>query len=339
MKSSEISIFIFPNPQNVMTIRVFILFIFISSIVSAQRHVIVDKEDSSPISYATISFGNGNGLFADDSGAFVFYKKWYKDIDSLYISALGYKEKALGTKNLGAKIYLEKDVAELKEVFLTAEKKRKYKTKKVDSEIHNDYFKCWLPTVESELAVYFPKPSDKSTKIASVILPVKMEASNRDSGRKQRFSTLFKMQFYSKGEDGYPDKRLPYEDIIFEITNEDKSNFELNIEEYLVYIPKDGIFVTIQVLGYTDKDGKLEQTKKYSEVETRKGIVKVPTTFRPLLPFTDKIEGYNTYTRRIFFKNRTWQRFDPKYSENNNLIKIGHTNYGMGIKYHIYQED
>lgn len=322
-----------------MSNRIFVLFTFLTLFLNAQKHVLLDPEDSSPIAYATISFGNGNGLFADDSGTFVFYKKWYQDIDSLYISALGYKEKILSTKNLEATIYLQRDVAELKEVFLTAEKKRRYKIRKIGSKIHDDYFKCWLPTVESELAVFFPEPSTKSTKIASILLPIKMESSNRDSGRKQRFSTLFKMQFYTKGKDGYPDRRLPYEDVIFEITNNDKSNFELNIEEYRVFMPKGGLFVAIQVLGYTDKEGKLEQTKKYSEVETRKGIVKIPTTFRPLLPFTNNIDTYKTFTRRIFFKNRTWQRFDPKYSENNNLIKIGYTNYGMGIKYHIYQEN
>ncbi|RZS93888.1 hypothetical protein [Aquimarina brevivitae] len=318
---------------------VLLTFLCLASSVWGQRHTILDQEDNTPISYATISFGNGNGLFADEDGKFLFYQKWYSDIDSLYISALGYKEKALATQKLPKTILLEKDVSELKEVFLVSEKKRKYKTKKISSEIHDDYFKCWLPTVESEISVYFPKPYEKDTKIATVYLPVKMEESNRRSGQKQRFSTLFKMQFYSKGKDGYPDKRLPYENIIFEITDEDKANFELDIEEYGVYMPKEGLFISIQVLGYTDKNGKLEQTKKYSEIETRKGIVKVPTTFRPLLPFTDKQEGYQTYTRRIFFKNRTWQRFDPNYSKNNNLLKIGHTNYGMGVKYYLYEED
>ncbi|MDY8136171.1 carboxypeptidase-like regulatory domain-containing protein [Aquimarina sp. 2201CG5-10] len=314
------------------------LLLFLAQFIYGQTYSIKDSVQNSPVSYATISFGNGNGSFADADGQFKFSKKWYPDIDSLYISAIGYKELAVSVNNLSKNIQLLQDVSELKEVLITAERKRKYKTKKRPSTIHDNYFKCWLPTVESEIAVFFTRDPDKSTKIASVYLPVKMENSNRNSTRKQSFSTLFKMQFYSNNK-GTPGKRLSYDDIIFNITNKDKSNFELDISEYKVYIPKEGIFVSIQVLGYADKQGKLQQTKKYSEIETRKGIVKVSTTFRPLLPFTDKIKNYLTFTRRIFFKNRTWQRFDNEYSENNTLIQSNHTNYGMGLKLHLYDDD
>ncbi|WP_024769426.1 hypothetical protein [Aquimarina macrocephali] len=315
-----------------------LLLLFLAQIVYSQTYTVLDSVQNTPISYATISFRNGSGTFADADGNFQFSKKWYSDIDSLYVSSIGYKELALSTAALPKKILLVQDIAELKEVYITAEKKRKYKTKKLASEVHNDYFKSWLPTVESEIAVFFPKSSEKSTKIASVYLPIKTESSNRNSNKKQSFSTLFKMQFYSNNN-GYPGKRLSYEDIIFKVTNKDKSNFELNVSEHKVFIPKEGVFVSIQVLGYTDKNGKLQQTKKYSEIETRKGIVKVSTTFRPLLPFTDKISSYKTFTRRVFFKNRTWQRFDRGYSKNNNLIKNNNTNYGMGLKLHLYEED
>ncbi len=314
-----------------------LLLLFLAQTICSQTYTVLDSVQKSPISYATISFGNGNGTFADRDGNFRFSKKWYPDIDSLYISALGHKEKALATISLPKQILLVQDVAELKEVVITAEKKRRYKTKKLPSEVHNDYFNCWLPTVESEIAVFFPKSSEKPTKIASVYLPVKVESSNRNASKDQSFSTLFKMQFYNN-DNGYPGKRLPYEDIIFNIDNKDKPNFELNVSEYKIYIPKKGVFISIQVLGYADKDGKLQQAKKYHEVETRKGIVKVSTTFRPLLPFTDRINGYKTFTRRIFYKNRTWQRFDREYSKNNNLIKNNNTNYGMGLKLYVYEE-
>ncbi|MHA7057477.1 carboxypeptidase-like regulatory domain-containing protein [Aquimarina sp. M1] len=304
--------------------------------VRSQSYRVLDVTKKSPVSYATISFGNGNGLFADADGVFQFSKKRYRDIDSIYISALGYTEKTLATKNLPKNILLTQDVSELQEVVVTAENLGKYRTKRKSSRVHDDYFRCWLPTVESEIAVFFPRDPLKSTKIASVFLPVMMESSS-ESGRKQSFSTLFKMQFY-KNHQGFPGKRLPNDDIIFRITNNNKTNFELDISEYKVFIPKNGVFISIQVLGYTDKEGRLQHTKKYHEVETRKGIVKVSTTFRPLLPFTNKIDDNITFTRRIFFKNRTWQRFDTEYSENNILIQKGFMNYGMGVKLHVYEK-
>lgn len=314
-----------------------LLVLFANQCIYSQVYTIQDAGEKFPISYATISFGNGNGLFADEDGVFEFSKKRYKDIDSIYISALGYKEKGISTNNLPKIIELTPDVAQLQEVVVKAENLGRYKTKRKGSKIHDDYFKCWLPTVESEIAVFFPRDPLKSTKIASVYLPVMMESSRGSSGRKQAFSTLFKMQFY-RNDNGFPGKRLAGDDIIFRITNDDKTNFELDILEHKVFIPKNGVFVSIQVLGYTDKNGKLQHTKKYHEVETRKGIVKVSTTFRPLLPFTNKIEDNITFTRRIFFKNRTWQRFDEKYSENNMLIQKGFMNYGMGLKMHVYEK-
>ncbi|WP_109301070.1 carboxypeptidase-like regulatory domain-containing protein [Aquimarina sp. AU474] len=314
-----------------------LLLLFLAQIVCSQTYTVLDSVQNTPISFATISFGNGNGTFADADGNFQFSKKWYPDIDTLYISALGHKERVISTTLIPKKIKLAQDVSELKEVIITAEKKRRYKTRKIASEVHNDYFKCWLPTVESEIAVFFPKNTQKPTKIASIYLPIKVESSNRNSSGGQSFSTIFKMQFYTN-DMGAPGKRLAYDDIIFNVTNKDKINFELNVSEHKVYIPKGGIFVSIQVLGYADKNGKLQQTKKYHEVETRKGIVKVSTTFRPLLPFTNKINDYRTFTRRVFFKNRTWQRFDPEYSETNNLIKNNNTNYGMGLKLHLYED-
>ncbi|GAA3510654.1 hypothetical protein GCM10022393_25260 [Aquimarina addita] len=305
--------------------------------VSAQVYTVLDAVQKTPISYATISFGNGNGLFADADGVFEFSKKRYPDIDSLYISALGHRELGLSVTKLPKNIFLTQDIAELQEVIVKSENLGKYKTKKQSAILHDDYFKCWLPTVESEIAVFFPRDPLKSTKVASVYIPVMMESSKNPSGNKQSFSTLFKMQFY-QNNDGVPGKRLANEDIIFRITNKNKSNYELNILDYKVFIPKEGFFISVQVLGYTDKEGKLQHTKKYHEVETRKGIVKIPTTFRPLLPFTNKIKNNITFSRRIFFRNRTWQRFDKEYSENNTLIQSGHMNYGMGLKMHVYDK-
>lgn len=316
---------------------VFILLASINSLSYCQTYTVLDATTKVPVSYATISFGNGNGLFADGDGVFNFTQRRYSDIDSLYISALGHQELAISTKNLTSPILLIPEIAELKEVVITAENLGKYKILKKKPIIHDDYFKSWLPTVESEIAVFFPKSPLKSTKIASVYLPIILEDTRGSSGKKQGFSTLFKMQFY-KSNKGVPGKRLPVENVIFRITEKDKPGYELDISEHKVFIPKEGIFVSIQVLGYTDKAGKLQQTKKYHEVETNRGIVKVPTTFRPLLPFTDKIQNNITFARRIFFRSRTWQRFDKNYSEGNNLIRINHMNYGMGLKMHVYEK-
>ena len=85
--------------------KIFYFLLFISQVSLAQIQVL-DSITNQPVSYATISFGNGNGIFADDGGKFLFTKKIYPDIDSLFISALGFKTLSIDTKSLPNKLKL-----------------------------------------------------------------------------------------------------------------------------------------------------------------------------------------------------------------------------------------
>lgn len=317
-----------------------LLFLLISTI-SFGQITIQDKDTHEPVSFATISFGNGNGLFADDEGKFVFTKKLYRDIDSLYITSIGYKELKVATDSLPSVINLEPLADQLQEVIVQAKPKGKFKIKKLKPTLHEDYFKCWLPTIESEIAVFFPNEEKKTKQITTLYFPIKTEAADwskrkRANTKKRSFSTLFKVNFY-ENNNGLPGDVVTYEKIIFRVTQESDPIFELDITENDIFIPKSGIFIAIQILGYTDKLGKLLPNKKYQEVKTRKGIVKVSTTFRPLLPFTDKIPSKRTYTKRIFLDNNEWIRFEKKNISNNKLLTSGLNNYGIGMEMKVYQ--
>lgn len=318
----------------------FLLTIFTFNISYSQTKII-DKETSFPISYATISFGNGNGIFADDDGKFTFTKKLYHDIDTLYISSLGYKELKIATENLQDIILLESLSEELQEVIVQVKPTGKFKIEKLKPTLHDDYFKCWLPTIESEIAVFFPNENQKPKQITTLYLPIKTEASNwndrkKSNAKKRSFSTLFKVHFYDNNN-GLPGDVLSYEKIIFRVTEQSENVFELDITENDIFIPKNGIFASIQILGYTDKQGKLLPNKKYQEVKTRKGIVKVSTTFRPLLPFTNKISAKRTFIKRIFLNNNEWVRYEKKNIPRSKLLAEGLNNYGMGLKMKVYQ--
>lgn len=326
-------------------LKIYLVFIFllISKLGFAQK-VILNQETKEPISFATVSFGNGNGVFADEQGLFKFTKKLYPDIDSLYISALGFKELGISTKKMADALYLEPKSDELKEVLVVAEPKGPFKLKKIKPLGHDNYHHCWLPTIESEIAVFHPNPDTKTKKITKVFLPIKVEISNKkkkklSKGNSLASSTLFKMHFY-ENDNGNPGKPITYEEMVFLVTKLDDKFFELNISEEAIYMPKNGLFISIQVLGYTDKNGKLLPNKKYREVKTSKGIVKVSTTFRPLLPFTDKMENKRTFVKRVFLSNNRWVLFDKKNIQNtSNLLKSGMNNYGMGLELKVYKND
>ena len=324
-----------------MNYKPFLFFFFFCIISSYSQTIINDAETQKPVSYATVSFGNGQGIFADDEGYFVFKEKLYSDIDSLFISALGYKNLALATKDLPSKILLNPEAFDLDEVVLNL-KNKKYKVEKLKPSIDDDYFKCWLPTIESEIAVYF-NYNGKNQQIESVLFPISVESKDwkkrkKNNSEKKPFSTLFKVKFY-KNNNGLPGDILVYENIVFRATERNAKVFELNVSEYDIFMPKTGLFVSLQVLGYTDKNGKLLPNKKYKEVKTNRGIVKIPTNFRPLLPFTDAISKKKTFVKRVFINNNKWERFEKKNVKESNLLSQGLNNYGIGLNLRTYKDD
>ena len=84
--------------------------------------------------------------------------------------------------------------------------------------------------------------------------------------------TLFKVKFY-KSENGLPSKTLTYKTIVFRATEKDGDVYELNVEDYDIYLPNNGFFVSLQVLGYTNKAGKLLPNKKYKEIRTTNTVL------------------------------------------------------------------
>lgn len=326
-----------------MRLTILIVAFLISSITFGQT-TIIDQENGEPISYATVSFGNGNGIFADNEGKFVFTKKLYADIDSIYVSALGFEKLPIATENLPEEIALKPFQDNLDEVFIRPKPKGKSKLETLKPTVHEDYYKCWLPTIESEIAVYFENENPKKEKkINTVLLPIKVEAKDwskrkKKTSNKLPFSTLFRLQFYEM-ENGLPSDVLIYDEIVFRVTEASERIFELDVSNYDVFLPKNGLFVSLQVLGYTDKVGKLLPNKKYREVKTKRGTVKISTTFRPLLPFTDAINSPKTYVKRIFLNNNEWVLFDTKNIKDSNLLKAGLNNYGIGLGMQVYKEE
>lgn len=314
----------------------FYIFLLYSAQTWAQYSLILDAQTKQAVPFATISFGDGRGTFASDDGHFSFTRKKYADIDSLFISSIGYKETRVSTTDLPNPILLSPETNLLSEVVLTVPKKGKFKVKKLKAETHQDINACWLPTVESEVAVFFERIEGKSSKITTLQLPINAESKYRSKG-KGNVPTVFRVQFYenNRGKPGLP---FPHKKIVFSINSQEDKTYELDILSKEIFIPKNGIFASLQVLGYADKEGKLIQSKKYREVETREGIKKISTAFRPLLPFSNNRPSQKTFVRRVFLNNKGWQVFDERYNESSNLILGNYRNYAMGAVMHVYRE-
>lgn len=321
---------------NTLKRTVKVCIVLIANFASAQTFVILDGSNREPISFSTISFGNGLGNFADEEGKFEFSKEKYSDVDTLFISAMGYLETAVLTAKIPKEILLKPSVAQLNEVVVSAPKAGKFKFKKLKFETHTDVFASWLPTVESEVAVLFKRYEGKATQISKLLLPINAESKYESKG-KGKFATIFRINFY-KNQNGFPGEPMGYENVVFPIDEKEDKVFELSLLDKFIYIPEDGLFVSIQVLGYENSKGKLAQTKQYREIKTARGIHKISTSFRPLLPFTNELPMQNTYVRRIFLNKKHWQVFDKTYNEKSKLVQTGHRNYGMGAEFKVYED-
>jgi hypothetical protein len=312
-------------------------FLFITTVANSQDVLVKDAYSDEPVAFATISFGDGLGTFADARGIFRFSKKIYPTVDTLYVSSIGYQELTIASADLGSEVGLIQEASRLATVIVNADLTGKYKTKEIDEMAHDNYFDCWLPTVESEIAIKFERYEGNPTLISHIKLPVVLEESQRSKkGRKRRFSTLFRVQFYDVDDDGSPSFYSYFPSKTFIITQNTEEIFELDITELKISIPKNGVFAAIQVLGYTTPDAELINAKKYREIKTRTGYTKVSTSYRPLLPFTDKIDGKKTWVRRIFLNDKKWQLFDLDYNPLSKLVRSGHQNYGMGAELRVY---
>lgn len=318
-----------------MKFSVQLLILLFVNFTIAQTITIADSTNQQPIPYATISFGNGLGNFADEDGQFPFTKEKYSDVDTLFISAMGYAEKAVLTASLLQTILLKPEVSQLNEVIVSAPKTGKFKLRKRKPVSHADIFTSWLPTVESEVAVLFKRFEDKPTQISKVLLPINAESKYRTKG-KGKFATIFRVNFYENNK-GFPGDPTGYENVVFSINEKEDKVFELDVSSKFIYIPENGIFISLQVLGYANSKGRLAQTKQYREIKTARGVQKISTSFRPLLPFSEKLIGQNTYVRRIFLNNKKWQIFDKSYNEKSKLIQTGHRNYGMGAELKVFE--
>lgn len=318
-------------------------YILLVSQLGVAQITIIDSISTYPVSYATISFGNGNGIFADDEGEFIFTKHIYPDIDSLFISALGFKDLNISAENLPKKLLMVPQASQLEEVLIGVKLNRKYKEETLKPFLDDDYYNCWLPTIESEIAVYFPKTTTKDQDISRVLFPIALESKdwkkrNRANSEKKKFSTLFKVKLYANNN-GIPGAVLTFETIVFRATEKDGDAYELNLDDYNIAVPEDGFFVSIQVMGYTDKSGKLLPNKKYKEIKSKNGTVKIPTNFRPLLPFTDQIKTKNTFIKRVFISGNNWLKFEEGNGFNSSLLDKKLFNYGIGVTYKTFKDE
>jgi len=233
------------------------------SISSAQEFTILNKSSNKPVPFAQIKFDNGSGIMADNNGKF---KIKSNTVDSIVITSLGYKAKKISLKGLKKEeliFFLDESAVLLNEAVV---KKRKTKTLK-----HPKPFKIKIKvrdfTYNEVVITHIPYPKELSDNITIKNIVVN---STGLLSKKRRYYP-FKVNLYTSKKKGFPPNR---KDSLLAgiITSRErgKGNFvKINIEDYNITLPPEGIYVSFETLSskYYPKDTLYKTLKRVENIE------------------------------------------------------------------------
>ena len=275
---------------------------------------VVDSKTQEGIPYVAIAFDEKNGLYTNDVGEFELDQIVG---DSIHLSSIGYKSKTVVLNSIKNKIiYLTPDEYQLAEIIIS-NKKIKGKTKKVKPIKHNDFLKSHRLLIGEEMAIYIPNNFDSNSDIElkSILIPIVTKTISFDkslNGKKQRvkklkFSGLYRISFY-ENDNGKPGKQFDYENCTI-VINEKRTVVKLNLDDFDVELPKNGLFVGVQNLGETDENNNLISETPFILKETKKGVVKIVRPTKPYFPVHYNTSKHETFYRYIFGNDKKWKPF------------------------------
>lgn len=218
-----------------------IIFFLIQTFSFSQKICVMDSLTKERLPYTTIKLFLNNimvsGGYCDEKGEIVINKL---NFDSLEFSEIGYYKKSINKKLINDTIFLNQNIIELKEVVIN-----KYKQEVVTLGYINNKKKMQLSAGKgSEIVVFIDNSFNQSRQVKTFLFNLK---------RKKDFKTAIRIHFYKKKiNKSEPSEEIGNEDIIGYLDNKIKGTIEIDITNYNIEFPIEGIFVGIEWLGFFD---------------------------------------------------------------------------------------
>lgn len=232
----------------------FILFI-VTNTVYSQTIVgtIKDSLTQNSIPFSNIVLLNGGGLYADNFGKFEIDIK-NSIYDTLQISAIGYIPKKIpllqfkAVKKTEINISLEPYIEELNEVIINSKKKYTEKVSLGDDRNGNIGM---TSLIGYETCVFFENPMKREGKVQRIFIDLK--------GRKNAdYTATLNIKFYAYDKkNNMPGKEL-YTKNIYVTPKNKKYRLWINVENYNIYFPEDGICLGVEMVN------TIGEVKKYA---------------------------------------------------------------------------
>ncbi|CAM3588343.1 hypothetical protein FLGE108171_04495 [Flavobacterium gelidilacus] len=281
--------------------------LFFTNIFSQKITITIqDSIEKQSLPYSSVSFFDGNGLFADENGKLIIDKKI---IDSIKVGHVGYFSKIIKLSNIKDLVYLEKDTTLLKEVVVVY-KRQESKGINVKPLIHNNVYNMYWSAMGQQYAFFIPNEIPNSF-LKTLTFPIIKKDFDQLTGsgplKKQNFKTFIKVEFFSKSGD-FPDKRL-YDFEQYAIINSENitDKFKLSLDEE-IKIPTEGLFTLMTIYGKVDESDNLIIDTPYDlniiDGEEKKFLKLILPDF----PIVESPKGNLTYFRHVFTIDQKWYR-------------------------------
>jgi hypothetical protein len=226
---------------------VIIIFTFIISFSSNAQTTFFLKSKTSkmPIKYGSIYKNNNIYTTSDSLGVFQINES---DIDSEFqIKCIGFKDSIFFLNENNPTIYLDNEYNIIEEV-VVRKKLNKSKIKIGSNKKGKIGIVSKMEKKVAQMAKFFPNENNnKNYFLTSLSFKTTCSDKNR----------LVNLKIYSVGENNEPNKSLLNENIIIKLKKGINNN-KIDLKDYNILFPKDGIFIIIERL-------LIEQNKVYSK--------------------------------------------------------------------------
>lgn len=287
-------------------------FLFIAVGMSAQqrRLIVKDSLTNETLPYASINLLNGFGLFTDEKGEVMLERDAPKTIR---ISFMGYASKEIAIDKLNSPIILlQPETNALSEVRVVNTKKGKGRRKDftVKPQLHDNINKMYWSSIGQQYAFYIPN-TKKEGILKAITIPLIVkdihQGMTEDSFETNPYGTMVNIAFMTNANQ-LPDKKLnDYEIKVVihsgKVTDQITVDFEEEIE-----IPEEGLFITMTIIGKTNKQGMYVPEMPYAIRELPDRKKKVIKIILPNYALVEAPKGQLTYFRNVFSDITKWER-------------------------------
>ncbi|TAE68337.1 MAG: hypothetical protein EAZ85_14240 [Bacteroidetes bacterium] len=287
------------------------LFFLFSFSVFAQEIQVLSKKTQKPIPSAVVTYivndSITSAIYTNEEGKATL--SFEKEVNFIGIVATGYELLEIPITDITPKIFIDDDVTMLSEVIITSDKKS---TKKLGY-LSKNLSLLKILTSGYEMSTLIKNPFEIEKKVKSVIIRLK---------RWKRLNAIFRVVFYTN-KNNKPHEIYPAQtkNNIFILKPSKQISHELDLTNWGIVLPKEGLFVGIEYMGIISEERKDTISKHIDEKY-------LPEEIEITIPYIKTKNISYSYSRLKFSKyekgqnsqewwdyNDSWRFFDKKQKD------------------------